>query len=517
MSFLDLELKTEYRSSRDNIIKDFYMPILKQARLYKRAVGFFSSSALVELKYGIRELINNGGSIQMIVSPQLSDEELEAINYALLLRKQELKENRLNDFHKERLNLLSELIYSCRLDLKIAFFEENNPLGRFNEKLGIFYDGDGNIIAFAGSMNESKNAFTNNYETIDVFTSWSSDADRVKAKEEAFDLLWNNNERGVQVFDFDFTKVRRYSYSEVTPNKFPSTFIEEPLTNQTAVSSVNELFADTLEKFATGKVNMPGVPTGFKYLDAYIGGLKKSDMLILAARPSMGKSALAMNIAAEVAKKHSVLFLSLEMNKTQLIERIVASAARVHATKIQHRNLDDAELERVLDEADRVNDMKLFIDDTAGIGLPEIKMKACKMQREHGLDLIVIDYLQLMQASKAYRGDRVQEVSELSRGIKSLARELNIPILALSQLSRAVESRADKRPMLSDLRESGSIEQDADIVMFLYRDDYYDHESDVKGLAELIVAKNRNGAIGRVPFRFEKEFVRFEEVTRLNY
>ena len=205
MSFLDLELKTEYRSSRDNIIKDFYMPILKQARLYKRAVGFFSSSALVELKYGIRELINNGGSIQMIVSPQLSDEELEAINYALLLRKQELKENRLNDFHKERLNLLSELIYSCRLDLKIAFLEENNPLGRFNEKLGIFYDGDGNIIAFAGSMNESKNAFTNNYETIDVFTSWSSDAYRVKAKEKAFDLLWNNNEHGVQVSDFDFT------------------------------------------------------------------------------------------------------------------------------------------------------------------------------------------------------------------------------------------------------------------------------------------------------------------------
>lgn len=281
-----------------------------------------------------------------------------------------------------------------------------------------------------------------------------------------------------------------------------------------SLTQAKELYLPLANQLLNKEQGTPGLRSGFFATDSYTGGLKPSDMLILAARPSMGKTALAMNIAAEVAKKYTVLFFSLEMNRTQLIERIVAAAAKVNATKIQHRNLNDAELERVLDEADRVNDMKLFIDDTAGIGLPEIKMKARKVQREHGLDLIVIDYLQLMQSSKAYQGNRVQEVSELSRGIKSLARELNIPILTLSQLSRGVEVRADKRPMLSDLRESGSIEQDADIVMFLYRDEYYDRDSEAKGLAELIIAKNRNGAIGQVPLRFEKEFVRFEELTR---
>lgn len=284
-----------------------------------------------------------------------------------------------------------------------------------------------------------------------------------------------------------------------------------------SLTQAKDLFLPLANQLLNKEQVTPGLSSGFFATDSLTGGLKPSDMLILAARPSMGKTALAMNIASHVAKKHTVLFFSLEMNRTQLIERIVAAAARVNAIKIQHRNLDDKEIERVIDEVDRVSDMKLFIDDTAGIGLPEIKMKARKVQREHGLDLIVIDYLQLMGSSKHYKGDRVQEVSELSRGIKSLARELNIPILALSQLSRAVELRAEKRPMLSDLRESGSIEQDADIVMFLYRDEYYDRNSEAKGLAELIIAKNRNGAIGSVPLRFEKEFVRFEEVTREDY
>ncbi len=306
---------------------------------------------------------------------------------------------------------------------------------------------------------------------------------------------------------------------EQTPIKEIFAEVERRLTEaesdtSNALTQAKELYLSLANQLLNKEQATLGLKSGFFAADSYTGGLKKSDMIILAARPSMGKTALALNIAANVAKKHSVLFFSLEMNRTQLIERIVAAAAKVNATKIQHRNLDDKELERVLDEADRVSDMKLFIDDTAGIGLPEIKMKARKVQREHGLDLIVIDYLQLMQSSKAYQGNRVQEVSELSRGIKSLARELNIPILTLSQLSRGVEVRADKRPMLSDLRESGSIEQDADIVMFLYRDDYYDRESEAKGLAELIIAKNRNGAIGQVPLRFEKEFVRFEEVTR---
>ena len=277
---------------------------------------------------------------------------------------------------------------------------------------------------------------------------------------------------------------------------------------------VTDLFNPLVNQLLNKEQVTPGIPSGFYFTDSLTGGLKKSDMIILAARPSMGKTALALNIAANVAKKNSVLFFSLEMNHTQLIERVVAAAAKVNSRNIQHRNLTGDELDRVIAQVDRVDKMKLFIDDAAGISLSEVKMKARKVQREHGLDLIVIDYLQLMQGSKHYKGDRVQEVSELSRGIKSLARELNIPILALSQLSRAVELRADKRPMLSDLRESGSIEQDADIVMFLYRDEYYNRESELKGTAELIVAKNRNGATGTVPLKLEKEFVRFEELTR---
>lgn len=280
-----------------------------------------------------------------------------------------------------------------------------------------------------------------------------------------------------------------------------------------SVTPAKDLFNPLVSQLLNKEKVTPGLSSGFHGLDSYTGGLKKSDMIVLAARPSMGKTALALNITTKVARKHSVLFFSLEMSKEQLIERIVASMSKVNATKLQHRNLDDRELDRVIDNVDRFDDLKLFIDDTAGISLPEIKMKARKVQREHGLDLIVIDYLQLMQSSKAYQGNRVQEVSELSRGIKGLARELNIPILALSQLSRNVEMRADKRPMLSDLRESGSIEQDADIVMFLYRDDYYDRESDMKGLAELIVAKNRNGAIDKVPLTFAKDLVLFEELT----
>lgn len=273
-----------------------------------------------------------------------------------------------------------------------------------------------------------------------------------------------------------------------------------------------ELFVDVFESF-TQKTKQ-GLEMGFPCLDLLTGGLKKSDMIILAARPSMGKTALAMNIAANVAKKNSVLVFSLEMNKQQLGERWFSTDSGVKASRIQHRELRDHDLDALLSSVDRLGSLKLFVDDTMGITLPEIKMKSRRVKREHGLDLIVIDYLQLMQSSKRYKGDRVQEVSELSRGIKGLARDLDVPVLALSQLSRGVEYRADKRPMLSDLRESGSIEQDADIVMFIYRDDYYDRESEKQGLAEVIVAKNRNGATGAVGLQFDKARLKFTEPTR---
>ncbi len=296
--------------------------------------------------------------------------------------------------------------------------------------------------------------------------------------------------------------------------------VEERLTTtvedtQKKVMEGKELFANAWEQFSRREVMPPGVSTGFRLLDAYTGGLQQSDLIILAARPSMGKTALAMNIAANVSKQYSTLIFSLEMSNQQLANRFYAADARVHATKIQHHNLTDDELDALTSSLDHLVERKLYFDDSVGSTLPEIKLRARQIKREHGLDLIIIDYLQLMQSTGQWQGNRVQQVSELSRGLKCLARELDIPVLCLSQLSRNVETRADKRPMLSDLRESGSIEQDADIVMFLYRDEYYDREdTDNKGLAELIVAKNRNGAIGTIPFTFKPEYQLFEEQTR---
>lgn len=304
-----------------------------------------------------------------------------------------------------------------------------------------------------------------------------------------------------------------------TPEKI-LTKVEETLTmtveaNQQDVSTIKELLLDKGEQILNNETTPLGIPTGFRFLDTYIGGLKKSDLIILAARPSMGKTALAMNIAAQTSRTHSVLIFSLEMSKAQLINRFLAADARVNATKINHNSLVDNEINSVLDSIERLSKQKLFIDDRLGTTLAEMKLKARRIKREHGLDLIIIDYLQLMQSEATWQGNRVQQVSEISRGLKTLARELDIPVLALSQLSRSVEIRADKRPMLSDLRESGSIEQDADIVMFLYRDEYYDRDDDNnKGLAEVIIAKNRNGSIGKLPFRFEPEYQSFSELTK---
>lgn len=256
-----------------------------------------------------------------------------------------------------------------------------------------------------------------------------------------------------------------------------------------------------------------GLKTGLNDLDALIGGLNKSDLIIIAARPSMGKSALAINIAAHVAKKKSVLLFSLEMSLNQVVNRLYALASGVHATRIQYKTYSDKDAGKVVDACDRLAKLHLFLDDTAGLSLMAMKMKARRIKKEHGLDLIVLDYLQLMTGSGRYRDNRVQEVSELSRGLKAMARELDIPIIALSQLSRSVELRGDKRPVLSDLRESGSIEQDADIVMFLYRDEYYNRDADNPNLAEIIVAKNRNGETGIKPFYFDKGTQKFTDIT----
>lgn len=264
---------------------------------------------------------------------------------------------------------------------------------------------------------------------------------------------------------------------------------------------------------------LTGVPTGLADLDKVLNGLQNSDLIFLAARPSMGKTALALSIAVNAAKKQkSVALFSLEMSKSQIGTRILSLMSEVPVIKIATGNLNDNDL-TALDYAKQdIDALPLFIDDTSTMNTGAVRTKAKKFQREHGLDLIVIDYVQLMVGDRAKGDNRVQEVSEISRSLKGLAKYLNVPVLVLSQLNRQVEMRADKRPLLSDLRESGSLEQDADIVMFLYRDEYYTREEcETPDIAELNIAKNRNGATGTIRLYFAKETTRFKDLTRVEY
>ncbi len=251
--------------------------------------------------------------------------------------------------------------------------------------------------------------------------------------------------------------------------------------------------------------------TGFKNMDHKLTGLKGGDMVIVAARPSMGKTAFAMNLAQNIGfAKKTVAIFSLEMSKEQLTDRMIASAMGIDSWKLQKGELEDSEFSKIGEAMERLSAADIYIDDSAGGNLVDLKSKARRLKMESNLNLIIIDYLQLMTNGNSL--NRVQEVSEISRGIKSLARELDVPIIALSQLSRAVEGRPDKRPVLSDLRESGSIEQDADIVMMIYREDYYDEFTERKGITDIFIRKNRNGPIWSVQLMFQKNNQKFVEI-----
>lgn len=259
-----------------------------------------------------------------------------------------------------------------------------------------------------------------------------------------------------------------------------------------------------------------GIKTGYENIDKILYGLNPSDLFVLAARPSMGKTALALNFAKNMADngKH-VAIVSLEMSKDQLMERLFCSLLGVEAWKIKEGKLDDYDFARMGAVMDKLNSYNIYIDDSLGSSISELRARARRLQSSKGLDVLIIDYLQLMQGSKANFGNRNQEIAEISRGLKSLARELKIPIIALSQLSRAVELRSDKVPHLADLRDSGAIEQDADVVMMLYRDDYYDPQSSKKGLVEAYIRKNRNGGLGVAKLDFDRSRMVFKDVRQV--
>ena len=257
---------------------------------------------------------------------------------------------------------------------------------------------------------------------------------------------------------------------------------------------------ENIEKASKTKETVTGVPTGFIDLDYKTSGFQPSDFILIAARPSMGKTAFVLNVVDHVAVKKGIpcMVFSLEMSKEQLVNRMLSMESNVDSQKLRTGTLTDSDWDAVVEGVGIIGGSKLIIDDTPGISISELRSKCRKMKLEHGLGMVIIDYLQLMTGSGKSSDNRQQEISEISRSLKALAREMQAPVVALSQLSRACETRTDHRPMLSDLRESGAIEQDADVVMFLYRDDYYNKDSEMKDMAEVIIAKQRNGPIGTV-------------------
>jgi len=300
------------------------------------------------------------------------------------------------------------------------------------------------------------------------------------------------------------------SIFELSTSKLSHAFQAMPILVSETFAHINELFANPDP--------VSGLRTGFRELDSLTAGLQPSSLNVLAARPSMGKTAFALTIALNVAlrEKQPVGIFSLEMSALQLVTRMLCSEARVDMSRVRNGQLSDRDFQRLADSAGRMSDANIFIDDAADMTVMELRSRARRLMSEHNLGLIIVDYLQLMTGSGRIGSseNRQQEISAISRSLKALSRELDTPVLVLSQLSRAVESRPNKRPMLSDLRESGAIEQDADLVMFIYRDEYYDAQSDKQGVAEIILGKQRNGPVGTLDLQFHNAHVRFNDLAR---
>lgn len=280
------------------------------------------------------------------------------------------------------------------------------------------------------------------------------------------------------------------------------------------LTPISEIVIDALDRIsAASRQNsaITGLATGFHDLDYKTSGFQPSDLILVAARPSMGKTAFVLNIGAYMAfrEKRRVAIFSLEMSKEQLVNRLLAQEANIDATRLRNGRLKDSEWENLVMGADVIGKSNLIIDDTPGISVPEMRSKCRRLKLEGGLDCIMVDYLQLMSGSGRGSDSRQQEISEISRGLKEIAREMHVPLIALSQLSRAVETRPDHRPVLSDLRESGAIEQDADVVIFLYRDDYYNKDSERQGIADILIRKQRNGPLGDVELVWLPEYTKF--------
>lgn len=325
----------------------------------------------------------------------------------------------------------------------------------------------------------------------------------IKASNELIDLGYAQNEDVEMVMDQAEKKIFNIMQGK----------------NQKGFSVIKDVLIESfaeIEKLYNQKEPITGVPTGFSDLDYKTAGLHNSDLVLIAARPAMGKSAFALNIASNAAIKANVpvVIFNLEMSKSQLVNRMLCSEAMVDSNKIRTGKIEEDDWGKLATALGPLSEAPIYIDDTPGISITEIRAKCRKLKLEKNIGLIVIDYLQLIQGSGKRNSSREQEISEISRSLKILAKELDVPVIALSQLSRAAEQRQDHRPMLSDLRESGAIEQDADIVMFLYRDDYYNPDTEKKNIAEVILAKHRAGSTGTVELLWMGSYTKFANIER---
>lgn len=323
------------------------------------------------------------------------------------------------------------------------------------------------------------------------------------------------------------SKIEEWSQNEAEPVASIIDRAEQELISASAhfikasflpIRTVLEETFERIDRLHREKGTLRGLPTGFRELDQLLAGLQKSDLIVVAARPSMGKTSFVLNIAEHVSveEKLPVGVFSLEMSREQLVDRLLASIALVDSWKMRTGNLADEDFPKINFAMGLLSEAPLYIDDTPTLNVTELRTKARRLKAEHNLSLLIVDYLQLMEGtgSRRYEGNRVQEISEISRALKALARELTVPVLAVSQLSRAVELRSPKIPQLSDLRESGSIEQDADVVIFIYREDYYERETERKNIADILIRKHRNGPIGQLETYFHPEQMRFTGIER---
>lgn len=402
-----------------------------------------------------------------------------------------------SDFYKEA----HKIIYECMLKLS----NKNEPIDLITlteelKKQGHLDDVGG--ISYITSLSTIVPTTSNVKYYADIVKEKSVLRQLIKASNDIINLGYENSVKVEEVLERAEKRI-----FDISQEKASDDF-----------KSINEVLVDAydmIEKLYTNKSDVTGITTGFKDLNKKINGLQRTDLILIAARPAMGKTAFSLNLVQNAALKGdaSVAVFSLEMSKDQLVHRMLAAQSHVELKKIKTGTLDENDWPRIIDAMAVLSNASIHIDDTPGIKISELRSKCRKLKIEKGLDLILIDYLQLMEG-EGNNESRQQEIAKISRSLKIIAKELNCPVVALSQLSRAPEQRADHRPMLSDLRESGSIEQDADIVMFLYRDEYYHPDSESKNIGEVLIAKNRHGETGSVELVWLGEVQKFADKAR---